>query len=326
MTHVIGRALVVAVVAAGSAGLILGACGDGPLFPSTGDSGIQPLEDGGAAHDAQRPPGDSSSPKDAAKEADPPLPPRCADLIVDGGVRMSTFETPNLARFDGVTPVLRVAAWTSADGNVFVVKRSDPFSDYQTPVEVGSKLVTAGTRIALTADGNGVTIVSGTSLVMYTRTSSGAPFVLAVPNPFAALNASLAGATPSEPVFGSSSNSLFFLRTPSGGGAPALCESVLSGTTWGAPIVHQEATLASVDATHRRRPTAVSWDDRTLFFWDEIANIERMATRASTTGDFTVIKDLGPYAEAAPNQRCTFIYYQSTDDAGTGVFNTSDGL
>jgi hypothetical protein len=309
------------------AGVILGACSDGPLFPSTGDSGQQPVTDGGGASDATTT-GDGGAPQDGAKEADPPVPPRCADLVITGGVRMITLVPTDLGKFDGVTSVLRGAAWTSATGKVFVVNRSDPFSDYRAPVEVGSTLVTAGTRVALASDGNGVAVVSGASLVMYTRTSSAAPFTVTAPNPFGAVNAwvAQAGGVPSEPVLGSSGKSLFFLRVPPSG-APVLVESTLSGASWGTPAVHQEAALASVDPTHRRRPTGVSFDDRTLFFWDENTNIERIATRATAvTGDFTDLKDLGPYAEAAPNQACTLIYYQSTDNAGPGVFNTSDGL
>jgi hypothetical protein len=325
---VIGRALLAVIVVAGvaaGAGTLLGACSDDPLFPVIGDSGVQPVTDGGGATDGQKPTGDGGSPQDAAKEAEPPLPPRCNDLVIDGGVRMVTLNTDGLAKFDGVTSPLKAAAWTSDAGSVFVVRRTDAFSDYQQPVEVGSTLVAPGTRVALAADGQGVALVSGTSLVMYARTSSAAPFMIVAPNPFDAVNTwvAQAGAVPSEPVLGSSGNTLFFLRVPTSG-APVLAESAWNGTSWGTPVVHAEPALAS--STQRRRPTGVSFDDRTLFFWDETTNIERTATRAGTTGDFTDLKDLGAYAEAAPNQRCTLIYYQSSDDAGPGVFNTSDGL
>jgi hypothetical protein len=304
----------------------LAACGDGPLFPATGDSGLQ-LGDGGDGSDATNPTRDGGGRADAANDAAPPLPARCDDLVINGGVRMVTLGTDNLSRFDGVTSPLKGAAWTSGTGSVFVVHRVDPYSDYQQPIEVGSALVAPGTRVALAADGQGVAAVSGASLVMYTRSSVAAPFAPESPNPFDAVNAwvAQAGGVPSEPVLGSSGNTLFFLHLPPSG-PPMLVESRRSGVAWGAPIVHAEAALASMGPAQRRRPTGVSFDDRTLFFWDETTSIERMATRDDGTGAFTALRDQGAYAEAAPNQRCTLIYYQGTDDAGAGVFNTSDGL
>jgi len=296
--------------------------------PLTGDaSPANPGRDGATA-------GDTGSPRDAGEDREGgstlpgPPPPRCADLVTDGGAggRLATLDAPDLARFDGVTSVLLAIAWTNAAGDVWVGDRGDPFSGFD-GAKVGSAIAAPGARVALAATGNAVVVASGATLTAYTRTRPGAVWSGPASGPYAAVNAWLTdhGASPAEPVLGSSGRTLFFLSVPNSG-APALVESAWDEKTsaWAAPVAHPE--IASEGAARRRRPTGVAWDDLTLFYWDEVAQIERAATRDTPAGAFTRQTDVGPFPEAAPDQPCRLLYYQGTDGSGAGVFSTSGAL
>jgi hypothetical protein len=91
-----------------------------------------------------------------------------------------------------------------------------------------------------------------------------------------------------------------------------------------APSVVAAPGLASIDATHRRRPTGASSDGLTLFFFDETANLERAAWRSSIASPFVQFVDIG-VPEAAPNKQCDTLYFQGTDeDAGAPAVFTAD--
>jgi hypothetical protein len=83
--------------------------------------------------------------------------------------------------------------------------------------------------------------------------------------------------------------------------------------------------LSSVDSTHRRRPTGVSSDDRTLFFFDEVSGKERAAWREAPSAAFGVFGDLSVAPEGAPDEACRVLYYQGMD-ADAGVPNTFTAL
>jgi hypothetical protein len=130
------------------------------------------------------------------------------------------------------------------------------------------------------------------------------------------------GSKVSDPVLGADKRSLFFvLASPNR--LPLLYESRWDGAqgSWGLPAAVPNVELASGDATHRRRPTGMSADGRTLFFYDEVLSVERGAWRESPATAFSVFEDIGSFAEAAPNLRCDSLYYQSEDNKGAGVFS-----
>jgi hypothetical protein len=89
----------------------------------------------------------------------------------------------------------------------------------------------------------------------------------------------------------------------------------------GLPSAPLNAEFESVDATHRRAPTGSSSDGRTLFFFDDVAGLERAAWRESPAVPFALFRDVGPFPEAAPSARCDSLYYRGQDAAGTGVFS-----
>ncbi|HLK41184.1 MAG TPA: hypothetical protein VKU41_30745 [Polyangiaceae bacterium] len=163
-----------------------------------------------------------------------------------------------------------------------------------------------------------------------------------------------AGATVSEPVLSASGEAFFYLQTPSalptpdggddGGdattadasneassgveaaapvpvptGPPVLYESRWNAGAmqWAAGVAVTVTELQSTDATHRRRPTGASADDLTLFFYDEVANVQRAAWRADVGAPFTHFEDVPGAPEAAPNAGCSALYYRGQGDAGT---------
>ena len=68
------------------------------------------------------------------------------------------------------------------------------------------------------------------------------------------------------------------------------------------------------EGTLRRRPSGLSADYRTLFYWDEIDGVERAAFRESSTSDFNEFVELGDFRRAQPNGDCTKLYF-GIDDA-----------
>jgi hypothetical protein len=85
---------------------------------------------------------------------------------------------------------------------------------------------------------------------------------------------------------------------------------------WAVGVELRVTELASTDATHRRRPTGASADDLTLFFFDEVAGVQRAAWRDTPSAMFSQFADIAVAPEAAPNLDCADLYFQGTG----GVF------
>ena len=61
----------------------------------------------------------------------------------------------------------------------------------------------------------------------------------------------------------------------------------------------------------RRRPTGISSDQLTMFYWDELSGTERATFRAAVNAPFVGAIDLGARASAQPNESCTRLYYSA---------------
>ncbi len=354
LERALSRAVVVLLLASAvTAGTIVACSSDDEpraTDPTRTPDGSVPRQNGAASDSAT----DGSTSIDGATidgaTVDPPLPALCTALVVDGGVRLTTITTTRdageaddedasvLSRFNGVSPLFTALAWTDDRGDVYVAFRTPasggdfapPTANFnEPPIRVGTAIVAPGARVALAPSADRVIAPLGPTLVAYDRatTSPSSSWTGPSTTELGAVNTWLgtAGGTPAEPVIGSSGRTLFFLRVP-GSGPPVLCESAWDDATgaWATPTVHSEADLTTDDVS-RRRPTGVAPDGRTLFFWDEKNGIERTATRDAETGAFTTFANLGAFAEAAPNQLCDVLYFQSADDAGPGIFSTGDG-
>ncbi len=314
MTSEIEMSKLLLLLRVGSTTFLIGACGTAP--PS---SSIPPVADAGSKE---------VSPYGSTLSEDAGLKGICASLSPQGtGYRLTTLDAPSLGRFDGVTPTLRAVAWTDTTGRVFTANRSDASSGFDAEQVSSAPIAEPNARVGISYKGTSILIASGATLVAYARAFTGSPWTGPTEATLETVNAWLreaAGAV-SDPVFGSSGQTLFFLRSTSTGSYD-LCEAAWDdgAGAWARPVVR--SSMISADALHRKRPTGVSWDDLTLFFWDDGRGIERAAVRSSETHEFSGFRDVGNYPEAAPNQGCTLLFYQGSDEKGFGVFNTAGKL
>jgi hypothetical protein len=231
-----------------------------------------------------------------------------------------------IARFGGVASAGLTVAWTRTDGSVAVADRATETSSFQ-PVNIAPmEQLQADARLALDPGGTLLLGVaqSGSSFAMLQRPNTKMLWKSASPAAFGAISDAVAqaGATMSEPVLAASGDAFFYLVTPAAG-APAIYESTLDTSTgqWKAGVALPNPELASTDATHRRRPTGASSDDRTLFFFDEMAQVERAAWRDDPASPFHTFQDIAIAPEAAPNGECSLLYFKAHDSAGTeGIF------
>jgi hypothetical protein len=312
--------------AAGASGASAGATGAGGSSAGANEAGASGSTDGGLADgDA----GDATLGADADGAAPAPVeagPPRC-DPSHAWGAPSGLLLTPtaSFARFSGVAGGELTIAWTQADGTVYVADRSattDPFGTGQ-PINVGSTAL-AMDRVALSSEGQTLLAVTAdrTAFVGFNRSGVGLAFEPLPSAQFANLTAMAAegGATFSEPVLGGDGASLFFLVTPTTG-APVLVESTYDsvGRTWTGGVAFPNTELASMDSTHRRRPTGASSDGLTLFFYDEVAGLERGAWRSTTDAAFDQFVDLPDLDEAAPSTSCATLYIVPSSDASTSA-------
>lgn len=81
-------------------------------------------------------------------------------------------------------------------------------------------------------------------------------------------------------------------------------------------LVPSAELLVTKPSTDGPRPTGVSKDLRTLFFWDDVRGVERAAFRAGPGCGFTTVVDLGPLPGAQPNDECTALYFADPQNGG----------
>jgi hypothetical protein len=73
-----------------------------------------------------------------------------------------------------------------------------------------------------------------------------------------------------------------------------------------------------------RRPSGISLDDLTLFYWDESSETEKMAWRTVSTQPFSSFVDIGALTNASPTADCTRIYYAVTNAVGGATISYAD--
>ena len=88
------------------------------------------------------------------------------------------------------------------------------------------------------------------------------------------------------------------------------------GLTWA-------ATELRASGASRRRPTGLSADGRTLFFWDEQQSQERAGFVVYQGVQFASFVDLGPLIGAQPNDNCTLLYHAGPGTLSRDLFAAS---
>jgi hypothetical protein len=137
---------------------------------------------------------------------------------------------------------------------------------------------------------------------------------------FARLNAALAELPADrqidDPVWSKDGVEFLFSETSLDGATMHVATRTGSGA-FSAGAARNDCELASHGVGASRRPTAMSADGLTLFYFDEARNRERAAFRAKRQAPFSVFVDLGERAAAQPNASCDALWSVRATSAGS---------
>jgi hypothetical protein len=321
-----GIAIGTALVLAGAI-MTCEACGDGdPAKPDAGDAG---------GSDAQV--GDAPVGTDAAKDGDAPepiVPPICSETANWTG---AATPIPNVSTADSdllgtVTSDGLSIAWVVASGgSAGTVRYADRTSTAQ---PFGATKTLAGTfavdRVALSADGLTMIVVMpgngafgqlkrGARGDAFAGTPDTAPFLTLV-----GMNPEIdsgSGVRIGDPVLADDGQTLFFSQYNTTID-DTVAVSQFNGMSWAPPLILVDPMFRS-QAGKRRRPTGLSADGKTLFFWDEVAGVEQATWRKTAQGgDFAFGTPLSlgarPGAQASGGD-CGRLYFSAAGDGGASL-------
>ena len=122
-----------------------------------------------------------------------------------------------------------------------------------------------------------------------------------------------------DPILASDDRTFYYSKYGAGETATVFAAVRTADVPWplGTPV---DGPPLLDDCGARRRPTGVSADGLTLFYFDETSNSERATWRASVDSAFSGFVDLGARAEAQPNSGCTVLYFSGrASDAASGT-------
>jgi len=244
------------------------------------------------------------------------------------GVSVSTGQSDLLGAVTGDELTI---AWMTAQGSVMYADRQNASSPFGSPQTLTAAI--ALDEVALSSDGLTLVVVlqDRSSLAQSTRASRSAAFSPTLDTaPFAQLDppptegdASTSQGLFADPVLSGDGKLLYYSQY--GVSAYTMHESYRPGASgvWpqGQAMIEKDFLAPSLSA--RRRPTGISSDGRTLFFWDESANIERVAFREGEEmphNTYASFADLGAYQYAVPTQSCTRIYFSASGSGGLDLF------
>jgi hypothetical protein len=312
------------------------ACGSSPKPPPAGDTGEGgiPSKDGSSAESASSSGGggddgggDAGGDAADATSEPPPIPqPQCTEGAWSTATAIASIPSTTFHRFGAVSATGTTVAWTDTGGAIMVADRASATDSFGTPQAIdASTTPVADDRIAMTPDGLELlaTKAARTSFTTFVRPSVGAawaPGQSTAELKYIAAMISEVGGSFSEPVISADGLSFFYLLS-AGTAAPVLYESAWDPglKAWDEGNSVAGADFVNKSTTSVRRPTGVSEDRRTLFFFDETVGNERVAWRNYPTSPFFFFDDLPLAPEAAPLATCVTLYIQSgeTDAGGT---------
>ena len=235
-----------------------------------------------------------------------------------------------------ITPderTLAVYRVSGPSGELSVFDRDDDGVSFAEP-----KLVEPGTpvrpsRAALSPDGLSLVLLGADwrSFVIMERASRTESFVPSddaspAAAAFAKLNAEGAALGPDDafddPTFGADGKSFLYSVLPGGGRTLRISSKDAQGV-WqvGSPL--DDCELQSYGDGKSRRPSGLSADGRTLFYFDEVRNMARAAFRGAPTGLFTSFVDLGQRIAPQPNATCERLYSSRLEGGATDVVRES---
>ncbi|HSY24781.1 MAG TPA: hypothetical protein VK841_21805 [Polyangiaceae bacterium] len=322
--------------ATGSGSGSTGAAGDASGDASAGmDSGTDaPSAPEASAEDTGA--GDAAQETGSSGDGAAPAPPLCAPGIAwaDG---TSLAISTGADQFGAVTPDERTLVWTTtATGGIATIvyaDRTDPTVPFANPVSlVLSSIDVIAGPMAISPDGLRLALeAADTTFFTVTRPDRSSPFGPTVDTTeFAELNGEIAASEAvvqlGDPVYGADGQTFFYSRFPVGGaqGIATIFEAAREGIDpWNDGTPLNGDAIQETDGEVRRRPSGISADALTLFYWDDAAAGEMMAWRTTADGAFANPSAIGAKAGAQPNATCTTLYYSAPADGGTALFAAS---
>ena len=191
----------------------------------------------------------------------------------------------------------------------------------------------ANERAALSPDGLRLVVVNadGQGFSELTRPAGGT-FGAPSAGAFSNLNAQGAlgaGESYGDPILSSDDRTFYYSRY-GGGRTQTIFQTgrLFSGDAWSvattpASSATQLMGQAGGDAgVLRRRPTGISADEQTLFYWDEVTSTEHAAWVGSS-GDFETFAVLGSRSGAEPNLGCTALYHSAGGASSVDLFKST---
>lgn len=230
-------------------------------------------------------------------------------------------------RLAAITWDERTMVWTTTETGAVVVHYADrvdrdaPFTDVRAlPTELGPF---PEDKVALSADGLKMIFTSEdhTTISEIKRTARSEAFDVATIDrkPYARLVGG--GKRVGDLVLSRDGKWLFYSELDRTSGASIFLSIALGDGTWDAPNPIDTPRL-TIEAGFRRRPTGLSADARSLFFFDEVSEVTFVAFRAPDTLLFTEFYGFAPTGRGAmPSESCDRVYLTievpDSSDAGT---------
>ncbi len=216
--------------------------------------------------------------------------------------------------FGSITPDETTIAWIEGNKLYWADRKTggDPWGNANKATVVGL----ASTAVALSADGLRAIVVidNGKNFGEIVRATKADGFT-ADPDPtmFSSIGFALSESPPGskldDPVLAKDGNHLYFtLYMPNSTTSMRASSRGESTAKWtlGTPIVQPELALSGAQL---RKPTGISTDRLTLFYWDQVDGAEHAAFRFTESDDFTIFVNLGTLSGGQVDATCNRLYY-----------------
>ena len=310
-----------------------GSVGVGNDGGSAGDATVM----GGAADGG----GAEAGGDDAGGPTGPPPPSSaCSQTAIWGtGTQLAFAASSDAAFLDNnlgaITPDELTIAWTIGTGSSAVIAYADRAAEtdaFGAPQTLSAASF-ADERVAVSANGLRLVVVNAdrqdfSEMTRTARTGTGNSFGAPSVGSYSNYAGILATTTEAfgDPVLSADDEAFYYSIYGRPGQTATIARATRLTPTDAWPVgalLPATAVLAEEqeEVPLRRRPTAISSDEQTLFYWDEVSGTERATWLDTSTGVFTVFVDLGARQWANPNAACDRLYY-SEEPAGA---SSSDG-
>jgi len=224
------------------------------------------------------------------------------------------LDAGSLERMLALTPDELTVVWSSYGSSAlayFVADRSDPSQPFGAPrlIDLGLQVMGVapdGLRLALRSS-------DGAVLSEATRSSRDQDFEATPSASYALLNleAEIGSLSFHDVVFSADDRTLVYTALAEGGTSyPVFLAIREAGAAWPVGQALERCEL-SFKAGAWRRPTALSSDGLTLFFFDEVRGKARAAWRETTLDAFSWFEDLPQGRWSGVNHDCSRLYIES---------------